>query len=424
MSYTRPVGTAQSGFAVQRQPPPRQMLPARSRAATISTFVAAALVLYFAAFPKPWTKSSSQELKHVDAFQDPSSSAEVASTLIEGHVHTTQPKVQPQGTSRLQDAPDAMELVHSAAARALWDASSLPNPHKLLQGDGKELCRLLMPEGAESLAVVGNGPITDANRADIEAAGSVIRFNEMNSWLKTERVGVWAVRYNMREKHPFWGFWQLREGNQAGPLVEAASAVLVLGGGVQDTIPLLHAYPALVGKLYHLDYSDYRQLYSDFFSGGLNIKPYPPDPSSGLLALRHVVACALSSKSAVNLDVFGFNWSSKSDVTHMVLAEEHIVKQLLKLLEGDVTYHPTPCDGLRTCDTGCDDPFWTLRRNGTGNACKQMAEQKKAAAEKGSTEKKGSGELTPQDALAAVQQRHEETTEGAEHTLTDHDHLP
>lgn len=35
-------------------------------------------------------------------------------------------------------------------------------------------------------------------------------------------------------------------------------------------------------------------------------------------ALRHVVACALSSKSAVNLDVFGFNWSSKSDVTHMV----------------------------------------------------------------------------------------------------------
>lgn len=39
-----------------------------------------------------------------------------------------------------------------------------------------------MPEGAESLAVVGNGPITDANRADIEAAGSVIRFNEMNSW--------------------------------------------------------------------------------------------------------------------------------------------------------------------------------------------------------------------------------------------------
>lgn len=34
--------------------------------------------------------------------------------------------------------------------------------------------------------------------------------------------------------------------------MEAASAVLVLGGGVQDTIPLLHAYPALVGKLYHV----------------------------------------------------------------------------------------------------------------------------------------------------------------------------
>lgn len=75
--------------------------------------------------------------------QDPSSSAEVASTLIEGHVHTTQPKVQPQGTSRLQDAPDAMELVHSAAARALWDASSLPNPHKLLQVCTQSLLHLL-----------------------------------------------------------------------------------------------------------------------------------------------------------------------------------------------------------------------------------------------------------------------------------------
>lgn len=59
------------------------------------------------------------------------------------------------------------------------------------------------------------------------------------------------------------------------------------------------------------------------------------------------------------------------------------------------------------------------------NALSPRAEQKKAAADKkGSTENKGSGELTPQDALAAVQQRHEETTEGAEHTVTDHDHLP
>lgn len=55
-----------------------------------------------------------------------------------------------------------------------------------------------------------------------------------------------------------------------------------------------------------------------------------------------------------------------------MLAEEHIVRQLLKLLEGDVTYHPTPCDGLRTCDKECDDPFWTLQRNGTGSACKEM----------------------------------------------------
>ena len=52
----------------------------------------------------------------------------------------------------------------------------------LPQGDGQELCRLLMPDGAETLAVVGNGPLTDASRADIATADSVLRFNELNNW--------------------------------------------------------------------------------------------------------------------------------------------------------------------------------------------------------------------------------------------------
>lgn len=34
--------------------------------------------------------------------------------------------------------------------------------------------------------------------------------------------------------------------------------------------------------------------------------------------LRQVVACALSRKSNVNIEVFGFNWSSKHWETHLV----------------------------------------------------------------------------------------------------------
>lgn len=41
---------------------------------------------------------------------------------------------------------------------------------------------MLLPKGAETLAIVGNGPITDKDRANIEAADSVLRFNEVNSW--------------------------------------------------------------------------------------------------------------------------------------------------------------------------------------------------------------------------------------------------
>lgn len=52
-------------------------------------------------------------------------------------------------------------------------------------------------------------------------------------------------------------------------------------------------------------------------------------------------------------------------------AEEHIVKQLVKLVEGDATFHAAACEGLRTCEKGCDRPFYNLQRDGTGKECEQ-----------------------------------------------------
>ena len=51
------------------------------------------------------------------------------------------------------------------------------------------------------------------------------------------------------------------------------------------------------------------------------------------------------------------------------------MKQLLRLLAGDVTYHATACDGLRSCDKECDRPFYNLQKDGTGKECKQKCEQ-------------------------------------------------
>ncbi len=47
------------------------------------------------------------------------------------------------------------------------------------------------------------------------------------------------------------------------------------------------------------------------------------------------------------------------------------MKQLVKLVEGDATFHAAACEGLRTCEKGCDRPFYNLQRDGTGKECEQ-----------------------------------------------------
>ncbi len=70
--------------------------------------------------------------------------------------------------------------------------------------------------------------------------------------LPSRKQSPGARRCGIPQEQPYWGFWQLRKGNGAAGLVDAASAVLLLGGPKDHSLPLLHAYPGLVGKIYHV----------------------------------------------------------------------------------------------------------------------------------------------------------------------------
>ena len=52
---------------------------------------------------------------------------------------------------------------------------------KLLRGDGGKLCRLILPDAAAAVAVVGNGPLNDTSRPKIAESDVIIRFNELNN---------------------------------------------------------------------------------------------------------------------------------------------------------------------------------------------------------------------------------------------------
>ena len=84
-----------------------------------------------------------------------------------------------------------MELTHGCLQwltqgrpdpRPLWDVHDLLAegtdwPHGSAQG----FRTAVFGEGIKNVAIVGNGPLTTAQRAEIRAADRVVRFNAMNN---------------------------------------------------------------------------------------------------------------------------------------------------------------------------------------------------------------------------------------------------
>lgn len=374
-AYTKPPGGAhQSGFAIPRQASKRkQMMNGRGQAISIVTLGALLIVVYLIAY-SPWGnyRAVLHVLQRTNDFEEQGS---VQRLPINDQRSAKSVFISGNG-SDLGVVADKMANIYNpaqmvldeAAAEFLWNGTALDTTLALYQGNAAEMCRLLLPTGAQTLAIVGNGPLSDVNRAAMAHADSTLRFNELNNRLHPdEALGMWAVRANYRPDAPYWGFWQLRKSSRLASLVNAATGVILLGGDADQATPLLHKYPQLLGKVYHVNTAQYSHMYRKFFNGGRSVKPYPPDPSTGLLGILQLRACLEMRSSDAHLHLFGFNWSPRHWETHMMKAEEHIVKEMLRSVR--YTVNPTACSGLRSCDPGCDRPDYVLQRDGTKKAC-------------------------------------------------------
>ena len=81
-------------------------------------------------------------------------------------------------------------LMHGRAYPApLWDARALVPKANFLWGSGAQLCSVL--NATDDIALVGNGPITQAQREAISKHGRVVRFNALNNRCGRRSPGVW-----------------------------------------------------------------------------------------------------------------------------------------------------------------------------------------------------------------------------------------
>ena len=77
----------------------------------------------------------------------------------------------------------------------LWDPGALVAGAPWPVGSAAQFCEALGESG--SVALVGNGPLTPAQRAQIASAGRVVRFNAVNNWCGIGLLykwGLWGVR--------------------------------------------------------------------------------------------------------------------------------------------------------------------------------------------------------------------------------------
>lgn len=65
--------------------------------------------------------------------------------------------------------------------RPLWDPAMMGSKALWIHGSSEGLTEALNASNSRSVAVVGNGPISDIQRRDINRADFVVRFNAMNS---------------------------------------------------------------------------------------------------------------------------------------------------------------------------------------------------------------------------------------------------
>lgn len=219
----------------------------------------------------------------------------------------------------LQTAADRFEFIMNGTAGNL-----------LLGSNTQTICKHI---ASPRVAVVGNGPISEEQRKDINTADTVVRFNRLGATMKSDdSLDVWFTRQNNAKITK----WSKEEGNKT--LIKSAllrtklfiriEAHAVEYQGITNTITIPEV---------EMEYVPFRTR----IRRAMQKKSYKA-PSTGLMGLLTVLGCYPGS-----VDVYGFNWSNENHAGHFIDVEEEIARRLEAL--GKLVIHPTPCDGYREC---------------------------------------------------------------------------
>mmetsp|Transcript_59279 Transcript_59279/g.94077 ORF Transcript_59279/g.94077 Transcript_59279/m.94077 type:complete len:341 (+) Transcript_59279:61-1083(+) len=157
-----------------------------------------------------------------------------------------------------------------------------------------------------SIAVVGSGPISEADRVMIGNAKEIYRFNSMNNLRRDEEVGTVFLRRGGYKGDTISG---LPPSSRSCPLIEHADALLIImdpGPGLSSQ--RLHELRSRWPRVDVIEESPIGILEID----GERVWPNTAGWSSGFVGVAHVLKHSPLAKQGHKVHVFGMNWKHTS----------------------------------------------------------------------------------------------------------------
>lgn len=204
---------------------------------------------------------------------------------------------------------------------------------------------LCIPFGgkAETVGIIGNGPISSGDRRDIDKLDVVVRFNLMNNWQRfQEKIDVWIMRFSTEARAGYWGINNINQ-TEADRIISGLKGIWLVGGKQSHADKLLEQHPHL--KEHNPVLMPEAAMNKAFASGILDTPG--SYPSTGFVGVQAALHC---TPRTVKLHIFGFNWSKKTWAGHNVGAEQAYIEGLQD--QDRAVIHRTACTGMRECGIG------------------------------------------------------------------------
>ena len=205
----------------------------------------------------------------------------------------------------------------------------------------EHVCGLLLANGTR-VALVGNGPLSEHDHAAIDAAPTVVRFNDLYHMRRGERITLWVLTTSQVQASTFRTANRLAKGAHAAllftnraiqPADEVTAAQKALGVGRRRVAEVRYSwhnpFARRVGELLNMS--------------GTRV-------TTGFSTLNLVLHC-LPPEGRV--DLYGFSFMVRPGAIkrgiHSGDMEAALVRLAQHLLPDRLRIHETPCAGFRSC---------------------------------------------------------------------------